>query len=136
MVVGDRDNGRIDKVYNSEDDAVKDMIHDIRRSAIKRKAWYQKNPNNSELNNKILNISTYIDAQLTGYKGYVILEERDRETCQSNWLAVHPNIDGSKGKEIRSFLWQSDSNTAAKDKLKALDKLKDKIDNDDKITIA
>lgn len=69
MVIGDRDNGRIDREYDSEDAAVADMICDIRREAIHRKAKYQKNPDNSEINLKILNVATRLYTQTSVNNG-------------------------------------------------------------------
>lgn len=78
MVIGDRDNGRIDREYSSEDAAVADMICDIRRNAIHRKTKYNKKPDTSEINLKILNIATFLDAKVNGYKGFKISKESDR----------------------------------------------------------
>lgn len=65
MVIGDRDNGRIDREYDSEDAAVADMICDIRRYAIHRKAKYNKTPDTSEINSKILDVATLLVTQIS-----------------------------------------------------------------------
>ena len=41
-IIGDRDNGRINKVYNTEDEMVEDMIRSIKRKAIINKIPYRK----------------------------------------------------------------------------------------------
>ena len=69
MVIGDRDNGRIDREYDSEDAAVADMICEIRRSAIYRKAKYHKNHDTSEINSKILDVATRLYTQTSVNNG-------------------------------------------------------------------
>ena len=69
MVIRDRDNDRIDREYESEGVAVADMICDIRRSAIHRKAKYHKNPDTSEINSKILDVATRLYTQTSVNNG-------------------------------------------------------------------
>lgn len=65
IVIGDRDNGRFDKEYLTEDEMVEDMIYYIIRYARRYQQPYaERDGMNTPLNQKILDTAIYIQSKI------------------------------------------------------------------------
>ena len=126
-IIGDRDNGRINKVYDSEEAMVEDMTYTIRKYALyERRECNRKKTEESELNKKIFTVSHYCYIQITGYKGFSITKDRDSETWEETWRATQITLKGP-GVEFCSSTWIGNTENAKVQEQIALNQLKENI---------
>ena len=127
--IGTTDNGKVNKIYDTEEAMVEDVTITILRHALnKRKACYQKNQEESWHNKKIRNIAYFCYVQITGYKGFSVTKAYDRESGHEYWRAIQVTPNGL-GIEFNSSKWDAAAKDAQEQEQKELELLRAKLYN-------